>query len=268
MKTRIALLASFSSLATWVLVAESGATAVAEAPTNLHDLLVAARQHALPVQNQRAAVAVAEANQAAASSALWPRLSATAGYTRNQYDVTVTIPRGTEAPIEATIQPLNQLEGTLQLDVPLLDVAARRKVTVATRQAEASQATIATTARAAERETIAAYYSWLGGEALRSAGDASLRAAQQTLEVTQQRSTAGLATELDVAKARASVARANRALAQAALTHADRQRTRRPSTNVGGGHAKRNYAASAQRGHRAACTCSERARTNRCPQRT
>lgn len=210
MKTRFALVAS-------VLVASTLAPAKAEAPTNLHDLLAAARQRALPVQNQRAAVAVAEANQAAASSALWPRLSASAGYTRNQYDVTVTIPRGTDTPIEATIQPLNQLEGTLQLDVPLLDLATRRKATVAARQTEASKAGIATVARDAERQTIAAFYSWLGGEALRAAGDASLHAAQQTLDVTQQRSSAGLATELDVAKARASVARANRALAQAAL---------------------------------------------------
>lgn len=224
MKTRISLFAS-------VLVACVSSRAVAETPPTLRDLLEAARQHALPVRNQRAAVAVADANQAAAKSALWPRLSASAGYTRNQFDITVTIPRGTEAPIEATIQPLNQLEGTLQLDVPLLDLTTRRKATVAARQADASKAGIASVAREAERQTIAAFYSWLGGEALRAAGDASLHAAQQTLDVVQQRSTAGLATELDVAKARASVARANRALAQAALI--SNQATRQLRTLTG-----------------------------------
>ncbi|HPH69769.1 MAG TPA: TolC family protein, partial [Kofleriaceae bacterium] len=52
-----------------------------------------------------------------------------------------------------------------------------------------------------------------------------------TLDVVQQRSTAGLATELDVAKARASVARANRALAQAALI--SNQATRQLRTLTG-----------------------------------
>ncbi len=70
MKTRISLFAS-------VLVAGVSSPAVAETPPTLRDLLEAARQHALPVRNQRAAVAVADANQAAAKSALWPRLSAT-----------------------------------------------------------------------------------------------------------------------------------------------------------------------------------------------
>lgn len=194
------------------------ATAVRAQPApDLKDLVQAARQHAPLVQNQQASIAVAEANQGVTRGALWPSISASAGYTRNQFDVTVTIPRGTEPPIEATIQPLNQFAATVQINVPLFDLTARRRATAAAQQTKATRIALASVARNAERETIAAYYGWLGGQALRGAATASLQAANATLAVAQQREAAGLATALDLAKARASVARSNRALAEAAL---------------------------------------------------
>lgn len=201
-----------------VALGVGAASAVQAQPApDLKGLLQAARQQALPVQNQRASIAVAEANQAVTRGALWPSISATAGYTRNQFDVTVTIPRGTEPPIEATILPLDQFAATVQVNVPLFDLTARRQVTAAAQQTKASRIALASVARNAERDTIAAYYGWLGGQALRGAATASLKAANETLEVAQQRAAAGLATELDLAKARASVARSNRALSESAL---------------------------------------------------
>ncbi len=192
-------------------------TVRAQPGPNLNDLLHAARQHALPVQTQRASIAVAEANQKVTRGALWPSVAASAGYTRNQYDVTVTIPRGIEAPLEATIQPIDQFAATVQVNVPLFDLTTRRQANAAAQQTKASRIALASVARSAERDTIAAYYGWLGGEALRDAATASLKAANETLDVAQQRLVAGLATELDLAKARASVARSNRALSEAAL---------------------------------------------------
>ena len=189
----------------------------AQPAPELTDLLEAARQNALPVQTQRASIAVAEANQKVTRGALWPSISASAGYTRNQFDVTVTIPRGTEPPIEATILPLDQFAATVQVTVPLFDLTTRRQATAAAQQTRATRVALASVARNAERDTIAAYYGWLGGQALRDAATVSLRAANQTLAVAQQRVGAGLATELDVAKARASVARSNRALSESAL---------------------------------------------------
>ncbi len=208
-------------LCTTIVVVTCGvgfATAAQAQPApDLKELLQAARQHALPVQTQRAAIAVAEANQEVARGALWPSISASAGYTRNQFDVTVTIPRGTEPPIEATIQPIDQFSATVQVNVPLFDLTTRRQAHAAAQQTKASQIALASVARNAERETIAAYYGWLGGQALRGAAAASLQAANETLAVAQQRAAAGLAMELDLAKARASVARSNRALSEAAL---------------------------------------------------
>lgn len=195
----------------------SATTVQAQPAPDLKSLLQAARQNALPVQSQRAAIAVAEANQGVARGALWPSVAASAGYTRNQFDVTVTIPRGTEPPIEATIQPIDQFAATVQVNVPLFDLTTRRQAHAAAQQTKASRIALASVARNAERETIAAYYGWLGGQALRGAAAASLQAATETLAVTQQRAAAGLAMELDLAKARASVARSNRALSEAAL---------------------------------------------------
>lgn len=207
----------YTTIAVVVLGVGSATVARAQPAPELKSLLQAARQHALPVQNQRASIAVAEANQGVTRGALWPSISASAGYTRNQFDVTVTIPRGTEPPIEATIQPLNQFAATVQINVPLFDLTARRQATAAAQQTKASRIALASVARNAERETIAAYYGWLGGQALRGAATASLQAANATLAVAQQRAAAGLATNLDLAKARASVARSNRALSEAAL---------------------------------------------------
>jgi outer membrane protein TolC len=208
---------------TVIAMAASPAAAETSAPS-LAEVLQAAKQNSLGVQTQRATIDVARASQSVASGALWPRLSASAGFTRNQYDVVVSIPRGAEAPIEATIQPFNQLEATVQIDVPLIDIASRRQSAFAQQQRRTSESSLPTVERAAQREAIAAYYGWLAGEALRTAAQNSLKTANETLVVTQQRATAGLSVELDVAKARAVVARSARQVSDAALTSSNASR--------------------------------------------
>jgi len=55
------------------------------------------------LREQRATVDERDAAERVEGANLRPRLSASADYLRNQYDVQVTIPRGPEAPLTATI---------------------------------------------------------------------------------------------------------------------------------------------------------------------
>lgn len=203
-------------LAVLVTVVAGGAAHGAPAPT-LDELVAAGRRHALSTIEQTHVVTEAEAARDVATGALWPSLSATAGYTHNQYEVVVSIPRGTDAPLDATITPSDQLDATVQLTVPLLDLGSRRQIRAAEANVTASRAAQRATAVDVDRAVVRAYYQWLGGQALVQAARASEAAADSTLALTERRASAGLAVELDTARARAQRAHAQKAIADARL---------------------------------------------------
>src|SRR5580693_5691806 len=109
------------------VIAVLAASRVATAAPALDDFLAAARGQALEVQTQRANLDQRVAAERVEGANLLPRLTVSADYLRNQYDVEVDIPRGPEPALTATIQPLDQLDTTLELDVPLVDFAARKR---------------------------------------------------------------------------------------------------------------------------------------------
>lgn len=97
--------------------------ALAAEPATLPEALAATRD-ALEAQEQRSEPAAARSRSASAALALAPSVSATAGYTRNQYAVVVELPNGTDTPDEAVITPIDQLD--LRIEASLPD--ARRSV--------------------------------------------------------------------------------------------------------------------------------------------
>lgn len=72
------------------------------------------------VREADAAVSQRAGERTQSLGALIPSLSARAGYTRNQVEVAVTLPGGGRA----VISPQDQLDASLTLDVPLLDLGA------------------------------------------------------------------------------------------------------------------------------------------------
>jgi outer membrane protein len=195
----------------------AGATTTHAAPPALGELIDRAHRHALAAREQAGAVAEAEAAVAVAAGALWPALTASAGYVRNQHEVTVSIPRGDDPPLDATITPFDQLDVSLQLTVPLLDLASRRQRDAALAQRDAARASLGVTTAEVDRAVVRAYYQWLGGQALARAAAASAQAAASQVELVERRAGAGLALDLDLARARAQEARSRKAIADAKL---------------------------------------------------
>jgi outer membrane protein TolC len=204
----------------------------ARAAPELASLITATQARALSVRGQAAAVGEREAATALERASLWPTLSVEAGYTRNQFDVVVQFPDEMGGTTEAPIVPQDQLVLTVQVTVPLLDLAARKRVAAAAAETTAARATLASTQTDATRAVVIAYHRWLGGIALMRAGRAAATAATATLNRTEARVAAQLSVELDVARARAQLAQARRAIAEAELIVVQARRELRTLTEV------------------------------------
>ena len=152
-----------------------------------------------------------------AQARLYPTLSATGSYTRNQYNIAVTFPDPAGGMRTATFLPHNQLDATFAVDLPLLDLAAIRRLQAARADEVASTARIDTTASDLTDRICAAYTGVVAYEALSVSAANSIEAAEENLKVVTGRSDAGLASKLDVQRAAAQVDAARQVQADAAL---------------------------------------------------
>lgn len=150
----------------------------------------------------------------AALGRLIPSFSARGTYTRNQVEAAATLPGVAE---RLVITPLDQLDAVFQLDVPILDLANYYRYGAARAVERGAEAQRDATSIDVSRSVVRAYYQYLGAAALvRSAGE-SVSAANANHENVGARRGAGAATELDVERAFANVARAQQDLADAEL---------------------------------------------------
>lgn len=153
----------------------------------------------------------------AALGRLTPAISARGVYTRNQDEVAIQLP-GTASTI--TITPSNQLDAYLQLDVPLIDLANYHRYKAAGAVAESAKEQRGATTIDVSRSVARAYYQLQGAGSLVSAAQEGVKAAQVNLKYVDDRHSSGAATDLDHSRATASVARAERDLADAELATA------------------------------------------------
>ncbi|MEZ4400306.1 MAG: TolC family protein [Kofleriaceae bacterium] len=206
------------SLALLVALAASAAPSAARAQS-LDELLAAGRRDGLAVAEVRAVADQAAAQAELARAPLWPVLSASAGYTRNQHASVVPLATGS-----LTIVPLDQLDASASVTVPLLDVGARRRAAASAADAAVARAAIEVTARDGDRAIVAAYYGWIGGTAAVAAARAAELAARDNARIVAERAAAALASPLDVARADAAVADATSTIAAAERVAADARR--------------------------------------------
>ena len=198
----------------------------------LDHFLRASLRASLDIAEQEQAVEQRTAEVDLERGALWPSLATSASYTRNQNETVVFIPGMGDAPFEATIVPRDQLDLTVTLNVPLVDVATWKRVTAAGASLEAARGTLEARADEVERAVVRAFYQWVGNAALVRSAQVAEKAAQDNLAVVEQRAGAGLASTLDVSRARAQVARARESIASAELGVATAQRTLRTLTGI------------------------------------
>lgn len=145
---------------------------------------------------------------------LIPSLSARGVYTRNQREVAATLPNTTE---RLVITPENQLDALLQLDVPIIDLASYHRYEAARALARSARAQLEATTIDVSRSVARAYFQFLGASALVRSAAESINAADANRKNVENRQAAGAATDLDLARALANLARAEQDLADAEL---------------------------------------------------
>ncbi len=146
-----------------------GAPGVARAQA-LEDFLARVSSSA-EVREAEAVVAQRAGERTQSLGALIPSLSARAGYTRNEVEVAVTLPGGGRA----VITQQDQLDASLTLDVPLLDLGAWSRLGASRAALTAAEARRAASVDDVRRGVTRAWFTWVGASALR---DASARAVE------------------------------------------------------------------------------------------
>ena len=150
----------------------------------------------------------AEARADVAFGGALPGLTAAATYTRNQWNVSFG---------DQTVLPLNQRDAFVNVAVPLVDVAKFARISAARRAAEAAAARQEAIGLAAEAQTVQLYYQLAADLALVEVARHALDVVLLNLRLTEQASSAGTVTSLDVERAGAEVERQRQQLTSAEL---------------------------------------------------
>jgi outer membrane protein TolC len=139
----------------------------------------------------RAAAATSEQRDAEISvqtGSLLPALTAKGSYTRNQYEVTTgalipasALPAGVSFP-NSVIQPQNQFDATIQLDVPLVNVGTWDRRAVAKSALASAEANRADTATQIRKNVLRDYYTLVGDEAVKLSARKNLELTQSNLK--------------------------------------------------------------------------------------
>lgn len=186
----------------------------ASATQPLETFLTAAQSHSFDSREQSATTEQRNWEKGAALGRLLPSFTARGTFTHNQYAAIVTLP-GQPEPV--TITPENQLDGLLQLDVPLVDVSSYHRYRQAGHAAAAADMQLELTGKDVQRSVGRAYYSFLGGSALVGAAEKSVALAEANLSYVGTRREIGVALDLDYQRAKANLERSKQELADAAL---------------------------------------------------
>jgi outer membrane protein len=159
------------------------------------------------------------------TGALLPSLSAQGSYTRNQYEVTTAAlaglagpqPTGAPATPAIVIQPQNQLDANVILTVPLVNIAnwdrrAASKASLSGAVADEANAQVTV-----DKGVLRDYYTLLGDEAVLQSATKNLELAHHNLNLARDRKESGTGSELDVQRAVADQAKAEKNVTAANL---------------------------------------------------
>jgi outer membrane protein len=186
----------------------------------------------------RAISAERDSEVTVSTGSLLPSFTASADYTRNQYEITakdlfpVALPTGTPAQIVTTIDslsqtvitPQNQVDASLAITVPLLNIASWDRRSAAKHRLAAGNAEEATTRLVVAKGVLRVYYQLVGLEALSEAATKSLEISRNNLKIARDKDANGTGSELDVQRAVADEARAQHAVTAAELEVVDLRR--------------------------------------------
>jgi outer membrane protein TolC len=180
----------------------------------LAEFVQAAEKNNFDARESRAAARQRGAEADVALGRLLPSGTARGVYSRNQFEVAVQLPGSAN---RLTIQPEDQLDAFLQVDVPLLDLASMYRLKSARSVARAGELQSQAANLDVARSVTRAYFQFIGGSALLDTAKRSVGVAVANLENVANRRGAGVATDVDHARAQANVERAKQDIADAEL---------------------------------------------------
>lgn len=203
-----------------IVVAVAGVAAGprASALQPLEAFLRGARANATDNAEAKAARTQSSAEADAELGRALPRLTLRGSYTRNQYDSVLALPgAGGGPPTTVTLTPLEQLDGSATLDVPLVDLARFASIASARTGARAAATEASSTDLRVQALVSQGYHQLLADLALVASSRRALAVAQSSLRIAERRHQAGSTPLLDVDRARAEVERNVQQVAAAEL---------------------------------------------------
>ncbi len=177
----------------------------------LSDFLHSAERANFDARTSVQSRARAQAEFASAWGALVPSLTASGGWTHNQYDAVINL--GSSGSV--VIIPKDQFDATLKAEVPLINPAGWLRTSAGASAAQAADRREAATREQVHRQVVTAFYGYLGARAVLESAERSRQLASAQAEVTQARTQAGVANELDLMRARAEIERTQQLVADA-----------------------------------------------------
>jgi outer membrane protein TolC len=181
----------------------------------LSTFLESAQQHNVDSRLSQEARLRAEAEFGEAWGSLLPSLSATGGWTHNQYEAIVEFPTSQTTTERVVITPGDQLDANLKVEVPIIDAAKWLKTSSSSAALSAAQARQRSSWSEVKRAVISAWYSLVAARAVLASANRSLAAAASQLDITASRTRIGVANELDLARSSAEVERNRQLVADA-----------------------------------------------------
>lgn len=189
-------------------------SSAAHATESLEVFLEHAKTQSFDAREAQITARQRDAEADASLGKLLPAFTARGTYTRNQEEVAIQNP-GTGQ--EIVITPLNQLDASFLLEVPILDLASYHRYRAAKVLSKSAEAQTEATTFDVSRSVARAYYQFLGASSTVGSATESIKAAEANLQQVEDRHAAGAATDLDRERARAAISRARQDLADQEL---------------------------------------------------
>lgn len=167
-----------------------------------------------------------EAEFRAAWTALFPSLSASGTWTHNQFEAVANFPNpATGMVTKLVILPMDQLDGVLRVDVPLIDTTRWFRALAANTATLSAAEREQLTRDLVKRQVVGAWYGYAAALAVRESARRSVEVAEAQLKLIDIRAGAGSATELEQMRAKAEVARTRQVVADVESLVATTRRT-------------------------------------------
>jgi outer membrane protein TolC len=206
-----------TAIATLVAIIGSGLTggwaSAAEAPRQLtlEEALAKAKQRNWNLAAERARLAQAQTQIDAAWALLLPNIAAQGKYTRNYKKFEFPLANGSNL----LIQPVDQLDGALSFQAPLIVPAAYPGLKAVKTSVQASEASYEVSVDQVLFSVAQTFYAAAVSDQVLVARQSSIDVAKATLVNAQTRLTAGTVTKVDVDRAELALVRAEQAEVEA-----------------------------------------------------